>query len=85
MICFITMHVKRSTLKKNRKKKHIVSCPAVKEGALFLRSVFRKPFKKKRINSAHFSLFWAMSVSVIFRKFSSKSTSLNQVKYAPFI
>ena len=67
----------KGQLKKNRKKKHIVSCPAVKEGALFLRSEFRKPFKKK-------DKFEAMSLSVLFRKFSSTSTSFNQVKYAPF-
>ena len=72
----------KGQLKKNRKKKHIVSCPAVKEGALFLRSEFRKPFKKKD----KFRTFVAFlrPLSVLFRKFSSTSTSFNQVKYAPF-
>ena len=68
------MHVKRSILKKIVKKKRIVSCPAVKEGTLFLYSVYRKPFKKKGDKLPTF-VAWAMALTVLLRTFSSTSTS----------
>ena len=40
-----------------KKKKRIVTCPAAKEGALFLRSVFGKSFKNKKDKFSAFVAF----------------------------